>query len=432
MLASWLAPGVPARADATSIAQAVSAPAAAHELTTGDVDTWLDGFVPTALAREGIAGGVVSVVHDGQVVTRRGFGLADTGVDEYDQDGPVGRATTPVDPDQTLFRIGSISKLITATAVLQLVQDGVLDLDTPVQNYLDFTLPTRFAQPVTLRHLLSHTAGFEDQIAGVILAPQAVPPTLLSVVATDPPEQIFAPGTVPAYSNYSNALAAYVVQRVTGRDYVDWATEHVLVPAGMGTATFAQPLPQDLADRMSHGYDSTTSPQVPFEIVGPAPADAISATAADMSAFLLSQLGHDTSAEGSAVAGSSSDSGPGRVLPPAALELMHRPALGFDQLGGLAAGPRMALGYFDQSRNGHTILGHAGDLTAFHAQLQIYPDDDTGIFLALNSTGVRPDSSLAVREQLLTGFSDRYFPDQRPAPAPLPTSAQHSAQAEGS
>ncbi|MEZ0164034.1 serine hydrolase domain-containing protein [Kineococcus sp. LSe6-4] len=426
--ASWLATGTPARAGASSTAQAATAPAAtapaaAHELTTGDVDTWLEGLLPTVLAREGIAGAVVSVVHDGQTVTRRGFGLAGTGA------GPDDSGAERVDPERTLFRIGSISKLVTATAVLQLVQDGVLYLDAPVQDHLDFTLPTRFPQPVTLRHLLSHTAGFEDRIAGVILAPRADPPTLRAVVTTDPPEQIFAPGTVPAYSNYSNALAAYVVQRVTGRDYADWATDHVLTAAGMSTATFAQPLPAHLADRMSKGYDSTGSAPVPFEIVGPAPAGAISATAADMSAFMLSQLGHETGA--TTATGPAPGPAPGPPLRSSTRDLMHRPALGPDQLGGLAAGPRMALGYFDQSRNGHRILGHAGDLTAFHAQLQIYPEDDTGIFLALNSTGVRPDSSLAVREQLLTGFSDRYFPDRRPAPAALSTSAEHSARAEG-
>jgi CubicO group peptidase (beta-lactamase class C family) len=395
---------------------AVAAPApveqvqAAPDLSTADVEAWLDGTLTTALEREGVAGAVVSVVHDGVVVTERGYGWADTGA--------AGNPPVPVMADATLFRIGSISKLVTATAVMQLVEAGTLDLDRPVQEYLDFELGTSFETPTTLRHLLSHTAGFEDVIAGVIGDPEAPAPSLRDAVATDAPTQIYEPGTVPAYSNYSNALAGYVVQRLSGQDYADYVDEHIFTPAGMSSATLDQPLSATAARSMSKGYDWTGSPEVPFEMVGPAPAGAISATAGDMSAFMLSQLGHST-AEGA-------------LLSPDALATMHSPALAADDLGGLAAGPRMALSYFEQDRNGQHILGHAGDLTAFHAELQIYPEADTGIYIALNSTGVRPDSTTAIREQLLNGFTDRYFPDQSGVTSATPTAAEHARSIAGS
>jgi CubicO group peptidase (beta-lactamase class C family) len=378
-------------------------------LSAPDVDAWLDGALPNALHREGIAGAVVSVVHDGVTVTQRGYGWADTGVS--------GSAAVPVDAASTLFRIGSISKLVTATAVMQLVEAGILDLDLPVSDYLDVDLVTSFDTPVTLRHLLTHTAGFEDVIAGVIGDPNAPAPSLRDAVVTDPPAQIYEPGTVPSYSNYSNALAGYIVQRASGQEYADYVAENIFAPAGMVSATLDQPLSAAAAPEMSKGYDWAGSAEVPFEMVGPSPAGAISAAAGDMSGFMLAQLGHSAA---------------GELLSQASLATMHSPALDAATLGGLASGPRMGLGFFEQNRNGHRILGHAGDLTAFHAEMQIYPDDDTGIYIALNSTGVRGDSTTALREQVLNGFTDRYFPAQETAGTVETTAVDHAQSITGS
>ena len=358
---------------------------ASRDLSTVDVDAWLDGFLPAALEREGIAGAVVSVVSGGVALTERGFGWADTGAG--------GNDPTLVDPAQTLFRIGSISKLVTATTVMQLVEDGRLDLDAPVQQYLDFTLPVSFERPVTVRHLLTHTAGFEDKIAGVIGGSDAEPTTLYDAVTVDPPEQIFAPGTMPAYSNYSNGLAAYVVQSIVGETFEHIVETEVFEPAGMANATLEQPLSESARSNMSKGYVSVRSPEVPFEIVSPAPAGAISATAADMSAFMIAQLADD-----------------GPLFGTSTRDQMHTSGLDAADIGGLAAGPRMTLGFFEQDRNGHRVIGHGGDLTAFHAQLDLYPDDSAGIFVSLNSIGVANDSTSAIRNALSQGFADRYFP----------------------
>src|SRR5690625_7094200 len=137
-------------------------------------------MLPAALNREGIAGAVVSVVHDGQVLTERGYGYADTGAD--------GAAPVPVDAQETLFRVGSISKLAVSTAVMQLVEQGQVDLDEPVADLIDFEIPTRFEEPITLRHLLTHTAGFEERMRGLFPDPNEELPALREVLA-DPPEQ---------------------------------------------------------------------------------------------------------------------------------------------------------------------------------------------------------------------------------------------------
>src|SRR6266704_2337418 len=123
---------------------------AVPELTKADFETFLDALIPSQLRNRNIAGAVVSVVKDGQVLFQKGYGYADF------------EAKKPVLPDQTLFRPGSISKLFTATAVMQLVEQGKLDLDRDVNEYVDFAIPKTYPEPVTLRRLLTHTAGFEE------------------------------------------------------------------------------------------------------------------------------------------------------------------------------------------------------------------------------------------------------------------------------
>lgn len=394
----------------------VTAPAGEHTLERSDVDAWLDGLLPAALESGEIAGAVVTVVHDGEVVTTRGYGHADTGT--------TGGEAVPVDAEQTLFRPGSVSKLFTATAVMQLVESGDLDLDTDVAEYLDFDVPRRFDEPITLRNLLTHTAGFEERVGGLIgFGDQPV--VLRDALAADPPEQVYAPGTVPAYSNYGNALAGYVVERVSGVPFEEYVQRNVFEPAGMTSSTFVQPLPAALQDRVSQGYTTSWDAPGQFEIVGTPPAGSLTSSAPDMARFMLAQLG---------------EPGTGSLLEPDTLDLMHAPALDESTLGGLAAAPRMALGFFDESRNGHRIIGHGGDTQFFHSHLQLYPEERTGIFVSLNSSGTGGYATLPLREAVLQGFTDRYFPaDDDAAVTPAPgvtvdqaTAREHAAAAAGS
>lgn len=392
----------------TTPAPPIPAPGTA-DLTAPDVDAWLDGLVPAALEKSGIAGAAVTVVHDGQVLTARGYGRADTGAD--------GNTPRPVDADRTLFRVGSISKVFVATAVLQLVEQGKIDLDTDVQRYLDFPLPRTFDKAVTMRHLLTHTTGFEERIRGMITRGE-VQVDLRDAVAVDPPEQVFEPGTVPSYSNYGYTLAGYIVERVSGIPFTSYVDRNVLDRTGMTSSTFAQPLPPELAGRLSRGYPTSSDPAGPFETISAAPAGALTASATDMGRFMLAQLG---------------ELGPASVLGPDMLALMRQPALDSASLGALAAGPRMTLGLFDESRNGHRIVGHGGDTTYFHSHMQLYPDDRTGVFVTLNSNGRGATDTLELRESLLEGFADRYFPATDVAPTPATsTAASHAALAEGS
>jgi CubicO group peptidase (beta-lactamase class C family) len=417
VLAVSLAAAVPASAAGATTAveptppPAISAPDGEHTLDQRDVDAWLDGLLPAALESAGIAGGVVTVVDDGEIVTTRGYGNSDTGT--------AGGEPVPVDAENTLFRPGSVSKLFTATAAMQLVESGAVDLDTDIAEYLDFDVPRSFDGPITLRHLLTHTAGFEERLGGLIGSGDTSP-VLRDELAQDPPEQVFEPGTVPAYSNYGNSLVGYIVEHVSGVPFEEYVQRNILTPAGMTSSTFEQPLPDALQGRMSQGYPTSADAAGPFEIVGTPPAGALTASAPDMARFMLAQLG---------------EPGTGSILEPGTLDLMHAPALDEGSLGNLAAGPRMTLGFFDESRNGRWILGHGGDTNYFHSHLQIYPEERTGIFVSFNSTGASGLTTLELRDAVLHGFTDRYFPaGSAPAPGTVDeaTAKDHATVAEGS
>ena len=181
-----------------------------------------------------VAGAVVVVVKDGETLLHKGYGYADVA------------ARKPVDPATTLFRTGSVSKLTTWTAVMQLVEQGKLDLDADVNGYLDFEIPAREGQPITLRQIMTHTPGFEERIKDLII-PEGESFDPLDVYLKHwVPTRIFAPGTTPAYPNYATALAGYIVARVSGLSFDDYVEQHIFAPLGMQHSTFRQPLPENL------------------------------------------------------------------------------------------------------------------------------------------------------------------------------------------
>jgi CubicO group peptidase (beta-lactamase class C family) len=348
-----------------------------HELSKTDVDAWLDGYMPYALARGDIAGAVVVVVKDGQVLTQRGYGFSDV------------EKRTPVSPETTLFRPGSVSKLFTWTAVMQLVEQGKIDLDKDVNAYLDFKIPERNGKPITMRNILTHTAGFEETVRHLIHDnPDKLVP-LDKFVRVSLPNRIFDAGTTPAYSNYATALAGYIVQRQSGMSFDDYVDQHIFRPLGMQNSSFRQPLPKNLQPLMSQGYKGASQKAEKFEIVDPAPAGSLTASGADMGKFMIAHL----------------NNGAG-LLKPETAKLMHEYRL--DVIPGLN---RMALGFYEQGINGHRGLAHGGDTTLFHSDLTLFIDDNVGLFVSVNSSGGE-GAPRALRERLFDEFGNRYFPSQ--------------------
>jgi CubicO group peptidase (beta-lactamase class C family) len=216
--------------------------AATPQLTAEDVNAWLDGFVPISIGKNDIPGAVVVVVKDGQILTSRGYGFADVA------------KRKPVDPHTTLFRPGSISKLFTWTAVMQQVEQGKLNLDEDVNKYLDFKIPPRNGKPVTLRNIMTHTSGFEEQVMDLIAVDPKKYVPYDQILHRWVPKRVYDPGTTPAYSNWATALAGYIVSRVSGEPFDAYIQRHVFAPAGMKLATFQQPLPANLKPYMAEGY----------------------------------------------------------------------------------------------------------------------------------------------------------------------------------
>jgi len=373
---------------------------AQHALTKQDVETYLDGLLPYALQRGDVAGAVVVVVKDGEILLQKGYGVADV------QSGKL------VDPNTTLFRPGSVSKAFTATAVMQLVEAGRLDLDRDINEYLDFRIPSTFAKPITLRNLLSHTAGFEDVYKNVLLTRAQLTPSTETYVKGALPPRIFPPGTTVAYSNYGAALAGYIVQRVAGEPYEAYVARHIFAPLGMEHSTFTQPVPASLALAAPQGYLTASKSATPFEFIATVPAGALSSTGTDMAKFMLMHLGNG-------------QLGSAQILNSEVASQMHAPA--FRPLAGLQA---LSLGFYGEDRNGHRIIGHAGDLISFHADLHLLLDDNVGLFIALNSLGKEVTSS-AIRTALFRGFVDRYFPAEVPLQPTLATAMEHGRRIAG-
>jgi CubicO group peptidase (beta-lactamase class C family) len=360
-----------------AIKPATSAPVPPHSLDETDLTAFFDGIVPLQLERNDIAGASVLVMKDGKVLLEKGYGYADV------------KAKKPVDPASTIFRLASISKLFTWVSVMQLEEQGKLNLDTDVNQYLDFAIRPAFDKPITLRNLMTHTAGFEETGNDIIIVDPKQAVSLRDYLVANQPMRIFPPGEIPAYSNYGVGLASYIVQRVSGEPFEQYVQEHIFGPAGMTHSSFHQPLPKSLADLPSDGYRSdTTKPAVGFEIFNPVGAGGLSSSAADMGRFGQALL------NGGELDGK-------RILKPETLALMWTPQFrASDQL------PPICMGFYQDWRNHLRWIGHEGDLIAFHSLFFVEPTQKIVLFVSYNSAGGGGEP----RPEIINFLSDRYFP----------------------
>jgi CubicO group peptidase (beta-lactamase class C family) len=376
----------------------VQTPQTTPQLTKEDVGAFFDGFVPVELQRDDIAGAVVLVVKDGSVLFAKGYGYSDM------------KSKKAVTVDATLFRPGSISKTFTWTAVMQLVEQGKIDLNRDVNDYLDFKIPATFGKPITMKDLMTHTPGFEETLKDLFVANASDMRPLRDYMTTHMPAQIFPPGTTPAYSNYGAALAGYIVQRVSGMPFDDYVEQNILLPLGMHRTTFRQPLPADLQPLMSNGYNRASQPPKSFEFIQVWPAGSVSTTAEDMSHFMIAHL-------------QNGDYNGSRILKPETAQLMHSRA--YEVLPTLNG---MAYGFYEESRNGRRIIGHGGDSQWFHSDMHLMLDDHIGFFISYNSAG-KPGFS--GRTALWQAFLNRYFPYTPPPGQEVASATQDAKSVAG-
>ncbi|BCT92060.1 hypothetical protein LYSHEL_10840 [Lysobacter helvus] len=402
--ATPVVPQAPATSAAPPPADAMPAPA--ERLNATDLEAWLDGFMPYALEQTDVAGSVVVVVKDGKVLLKKGYGFSDVA------------KRTPVDADNTLFRPGSISKLFTWTSVMQLVEQGKLDLDADVNQYIDFKIPPYEGKPVTLRNIMTHTSGMEEVIRGLIANNESEILPLDATLKHWIPARIYAPGTTPAYSNYATAIAGYIVQRVSGEPFDKYVANHIFAPLGMQHSSFSQPVQKNFHDMTSKGYDTASDGKAkPYEYINLAPAGSLTSSGADMGNFMIAHLQNGAF-------------GDQRILREDTAREMH-------ETGQQSVGPlnKMMLGFYETTANGHRAIAHGGDTQWFHSDLQLFLDDNIGIYVSTNSSGKEGHARL-IRDGLVTAFVNRYLPPKTPAPEAAgvdeKTAKQHAQMMAGS
>lgn len=342
------------------------------------IEAFVDGVMADHFDRFDIAGAAVTVVRDGSVVLSKGYGYADLATGD------------PVDPSTTLFSTASVAKLLTWTAVMQLVERGEIDLDADVNTYLSaIAIPDTFPEPIRVRHLLDHTAGFEDSpVVGLVAPYGADVPDLETALLRWLPRRVWPPGETIAYNNYGAALAGQIVAEVSGRSWEEYIEAYILEPLGMTRSSPRQPLPAaftaDLVTSYVNGPEGLV--ETPFEYTTIVPSGGMIATTDDMARFMLAHLQHGRL-------------GDARILDDATARRMHTQS--FSHHPSL---PGNAYGFWEGSANGQRYLYHGGD-TSSYTKLVIVPEHDVGFYVAYNS----PDGSVA-REAFTQAFLEQVLP----------------------
>jgi CubicO group peptidase (beta-lactamase class C family) len=369
-----------------------------YQLNESDVKSFLDAEIPEYMDDMNIAGVLVSVVKDGQVLLSTGYGYAN-----------VAQNTTAT--NDTLFGIASISKSFTSTAVMTLVENGTLDLDEDINNYLDsLQIPLiEGSDPITLKHLLTHTAGFEESLDSIFYTTMSGMPSMETVLRYNMPLQVHPAGYIQSYSNLGASLAGYIVQEVSGMPYEQYIEEFVLDPLGMYSTSAYQELPSPLDTLHSQGYISTETDfiPIPFFYCSVPPTGGLSSTANDMARFMTMHLN-----EGQYL-------GDQFLTSSSCLEMQDEQFIGLEGLTGIG------YGLYTKIVNNETMVYHTGGMPAYSSIMGLFPEHELGIFISLNTeSGDYYD--------ILDMFMDRYFPvSEAQSQDPLPTTPDDLSELEG-
>jgi CubicO group peptidase (beta-lactamase class C family) len=356
-----------------------AAPVVAH-IDSAELAGFVDTLIATQMAKENIPGAVFLLVQNGKVLYQRGYGFANV------------ERRQPVDPEKTIWRIGSISKVFTATAVVQLADRGRYRLSDDVNRYLTRPkVPATFPEPVTFEHLLTHTAGL-DEIRPGTRAETAAGVLPLGDFLTGKLVRLRVPGRTISYSTYGITLGGYLVEQVSGMDFETYLARNVWGPLGMTRSSINVPdaLKSDLAQ--GYEYDGGANKLAEWEWYHTTPASSINASAADMGRFIIAHL-------------QDGRYGNTRILSESAARDMHRQHMtSHPDLAGFA------YGFYEGVTNGERLLQHGGNVEGFSAQLTLIPARGLGFFIASQHEPAR------LRDVVQSALLDRYFP-AKPAPA---------------
>ncbi|GGF85786.1 FmtA-like protein [Paenibacillus albidus] len=341
----------------------------------------VDGIMEEDMNRLQIPGAVISIVKGDKIILAKGYGSSNL------------EQAAPVDPATSMFRIASTTKLFTWTAVMQLVEQGRIDLDTDINTYLkSVKIPATYPEPITMRHLMTHTAGFEEGGVGYQIAidPAKLPGSISETLNKHMLARVRPPGELSSYSNYGATLAGMIVEDVSGVPYNDYIKKYIFDPLDMKYSTVVEPLPESFMPYKVVGYKSENGSFIPgtptFE-GGFRPAGSGTVSAVDMAYFMIAHL-------------QNGKYGDQQILKPETAELMHSTAFQFDKRL-----PGVDLGFAEKRINGITLITHGGSDPMFNTELYLAPAKQVGIFLSYNG-GQGGESAAGLVQSLF----NRYYP----------------------
>jgi CubicO group peptidase (beta-lactamase class C family) len=344
-----------------------------------EFEDFVDNCFEQEMSNNHIPGGVVSVVKDGKLFFAKGYGYANV------------EKKIPVVADKTLFRIASLSKLVTATAAMQLYERGQLDLNADVNQYLtDFQLKNPFPEPVKVAQLMTHTDGTTKRRIGLAAPTASEMKPLGEYLGEYMPPIVWHPGKLYSYSSHSTALLGYLVEKIAGVPFVQYIDRNIFQPLEMRRSTFVQPPPPSLADDLAVGYQyrSGSFKSVPYLYLNIAPAASMQTTATDMANFMIAHL----------LRGRYENS---PILEEDTMRLMHEQHFTHHPLL-----PGTAYEFHERLENNLRMLTHIGSLRGYSSSLTLLPDRNIGIFTATNSFA-------GIHGKFTTRFLDRYFPSPK-------------------
>lgn len=358
----------------------------AQQLPT-ELSQKIDATFYEMMASEQVPGAIFVMVNADSILKLKGYGLADL------------ETKTPVDPRQTIFKVASVSKGVTATAIMQAVDQGHIDLDTDVNTYLkSFKIESNFSPAITLRHLLTHTSGIDTEGPGRRTLDLKSLEPMPKHFARHFPKRVIPPGEILVYSNYAGSLGGCMMEELSGIPFNDWMGQNLFGPLEMNNSTFD---PSGVpAEKLAKGYFYRREKYtpVPKEFTRTIAGSMLMTTAQDMGHFLMMHLGKGQFKGQKYFSKETADK-------------MHQRAH--------AAIPQMEgtnLGLYEMEANNQYIITHSGGFDGFMAQLYLLLDEGIAFFMAFNQRDGGAEINRAVRQLIF----DHYLPEIPTAYQPEP------------
>ncbi len=321
------------------------------EYGVGGLESKLDSLITKTMESEHIPGASFIIVKDGKTLLKKGYGYT-----------TLGKNSKPVNPDSTIFRVGSITKTFTATALLQLKDRNLISLSKDVNQYLkSVKVPSIYDEPVTASHLLTHSAGFDELRGRVIYEKdQQIP---LENFLDGKLIRLRKSGTVSAYSTFGIALAGLLVQDISGLTLEEYLEKNIWKPLGMSMTSIELPKGQENSLSIGYEYKNGINVPQPWEWYHTYPASSINSTTADMGKYLQMHLNH----------GVFNDN---RILKTETALSMQTQQLSVNkEVFGFA------YGFYEKNQFGLKAFNHGGDMLGYSSFITLVPEINLGIFV---------------------------------------------------